>query len=107
MWCPIFHVNSLLIVLLLYQFKGLNVRVGIEAFFCVVRNTPTYHMNPVWFFTSEALMNYMPTAVPLHKPWDLAFIGAKLEAFAIAGCDVVSKFIIIHLGIRDRNHGII
>jgi hypothetical protein len=53
-------------------------------------------MNPVWFFTSEALMNYMPTAVPLHKPWDLAFIGAKLEAFAIAGCDIVSKSIIIH-----------
>ena len=81
--------------------------MGIEAFFCVVRNTPSYHMNPVWFFTSEALMNYMPTAVPLHKPWDLAFIGAKLEAFAIAGCDVVSKSIIIHLGIRNRNHRII
>ena len=81
--------------------------MGIEAFFCIVRNTPNYHMNPVWFFTSEALMNYMPTAVPLHKPWDLAYIGAKLEAFAIAGCDVVSKSIVIHLGIRDRNHGII
>ena len=48
-------------------------------------------MDPAWFFTSEALMNYMPTAIPIHKPWDLAFVGAKLEAFAIAGCDVVSK----------------
>jgi hypothetical protein len=51
-------------------------------------------MNPAWFFTSEALMNYMPTAVPIHKQWDLAFVGAKLEAFAIAGCDIVSKCIL-------------
>ena len=48
-------------------------------------------MDPAWLFTSEALMNYMPTAIPIHKPWDLAFVGAKLEAFAIAGCNVVSK----------------
>ena len=48
-------------------------------------------MDPTWFFTSEALMNYMPSAVPIHKAWDLAFVGAKLEAFAIAGCDVISK----------------
>ena len=39
-------------------------------------------------------MNYVPTAVPLHKTWDLAYVGAKLEAFAIAGCDVVSKCIL-------------
>ena len=39
-------------------------------------------------------MNYMPTAVPIHKQWDLAFVGAKLEAFAIAGCDIVSKCIL-------------
>ena len=72
--------------------------MGIKAFFCIVHNTSNYHMNPVWFFTSEALMNYMLTTVPLHKPWDLAYIGAKLEAFVIAGCDVVSKSIVIHLG---------
>ena len=71
------------------------MHVGIEAFFCVVHNTPSYYMNPAWFFTSEALMNYMPTAVPTHKQWDLAFVGAKLEAFAIAGCDIVSKCIVL------------
>ena len=48
-------------------------------------------MDPTWFFTSEALMNYMRIAVPIHKPWDLAFVSAKLEAFMIVGCDVVSK----------------
>lgn len=67
------------------------MRVGIEAFFCVVRNTPEYSMNPIWYFTSEALMDYMPIAVPVHKPWDLAYVGAKIEAFAVAGCDTVSK----------------
>ena len=39
-------------------------------------------------------MNYMPSAVPIHKQWDLAFVGAKLEAFAIAGCDIVSMCIL-------------
>jgi hypothetical protein len=67
------------------------MRVGVEAFFCVVRNTPEYVMDPVWFFTSEALMDYMPTAVPIHKPFDIAYVGSKIEAFAVAGCDVVSK----------------
>ena len=67
------------------------MRVGIEAFFCVVRNMPEYVMEPVWFFTSEALLDYMPTAVPIHKPFDIAYVGSKIEAFAVAGCDVVSK----------------
>ena len=48
-------------------------------------------MDPAWFFMSEALMNYMPITVPIHKPWDLAFIGAKLEAFTTCSCDIVSK----------------
>jgi hypothetical protein len=52
---------------------------------------PDYVMDPVWFFTSEALLDYMPTAVPIHKPFDIAYVGSKIEAFAVAGCDVVSK----------------
>ena len=68
------------------------MRVGIEAFFCVVRNTPEYVMDPVWFFTSEALLDYMPTAVHIHKPFDIVYVGSKIEAFAVAGCDVVSKW---------------
>ena len=65
--------------------------VGIEAFFCVVRNMPEYVMEPVWFFTSEALLGYMPTAVPIHKPFNIAYVGSKIEVFAVAGCNVVSK----------------
>ena len=65
--------------------------VGIEAFFCIVRSTPEYVMDPIWFFTSEALVDYMPTAVPIHKPFNIGYVGSKIEAFAVAGCDVVSK----------------
>ncbi|KAJ3484015.1 hypothetical protein NLJ89_g12016 [Agrocybe chaxingu] len=70
--------------------QGLNMRVGVEAFFCVVRNTPDYHMDPIWFFTSKAMMEYMPIAVPFRQAWDLAQVGTKLEAFAIAGCDSIN-----------------
>ena len=67
------------------------MRVGVEGFFCIVRNTPTYHMEPKWFFSSQALMDYIKIPVPVEKPWDLAYVAAKLEAFAIAGCDSTSK----------------
>jgi len=69
--------------------SGLNSRVGIEGFFCIVRNNSQYHMSPQWYFTTEALANYMPMAV--RKKWDTHDVGTKLEAFAIAGCDPVSK----------------
>lgn len=73
------------------KMAGLNMRVGIEGFFCIVRNTPDYHMEPKWYFSSEALKDYMKIAVPIHKGWDISHVGAKLEAFAVAGCDPVSK----------------
>ena len=80
------------------------MRVGIEGFFCIVRNTPTCHMEPEWYFSSEALKDYMKIAVPIHKGWDLSHVGAKLEAFAVAGCDPVSK--LFHfLSLLDLNHG--
>lgn len=47
-------------------------------------------MEPKWYFSSEALKDYMKIAVPIHKGWDLSHVGAKLEAFAVAGCDPVS-----------------
>ncbi len=47
-------------------------------------------MAPQWYFTSEAISNYMPLVV--RKKWDTHDIGIKLEAFAIAGCDRMSMF---------------
>ncbi|KAJ6450455.1 hypothetical protein C8R47DRAFT_939218, partial [Mycena vitilis] len=65
---------------------GLNARVGIEGFFCVVRNTTQFHMKPQWYFTSEELENYMQIAC--RKRWNTEEIGSKIEAFSVAGCDV-------------------
>ena len=39
---------------------------------------------------SPALEEYMKIAV--WKKWDTTEIGTKLEAFAVAGCDVVSEW---------------
>lgn len=46
-------------------------------------------MAPVWYFTSDEFCNYMEIAV--RKKWDLVEVGGRLEAFAIAGCDMASK----------------
>jgi len=67
------------------------MRVGVEGFFCIVRNSAEFSASPHWHFTSEALEEYMKIAVPSRKGWDTVVVGAKLEAFAIAGCDTTSK----------------
>jgi hypothetical protein len=68
---------------------GLGHRVGIEGFFCIVRNNPDFNTKPQWYFTSPELESYMQVAC--RKRWDTAEIGMKIEAFAIAGCNVLSK----------------
>ena len=80
------YISVPYVSLMFQKIKGLNMRVGVEGFFCIFRNTPNYHMEPKWFFTSQALMDF-----PVGKPWDFAYVAAKLEAFAIAGCDPISK----------------
>ncbi|KAJ7016731.1 hypothetical protein C8F04DRAFT_980722 [Mycena alexandri] len=67
---------------------GLSTRIGVEGFFCVVRNSADFHMAPQWFFTSRELEQYMPIAT--RKKWVTAEVGTKVEAFAVAGCDVLS-----------------
>ncbi len=64
--------------------------VGIEGFFCIVRNTTEFNMAPTWFFTSAELEVYMDIAV--RRKWDATEIGSRLEAFAIAGCDATSMW---------------
>ncbi|KAJ7342566.1 hypothetical protein DFH08DRAFT_703817 [Mycena albidolilacea] len=88
---------------------GLKFRVGIEGYFCIVRNTPDFYMIPQWYFTSAELERYMPLAVR-HK-WDTGEVGCRLEAFAIAGCDTMnllrtnkSKVSFLKGDIRDRVH---
>ncbi|KAJ7233791.1 hypothetical protein C8J57DRAFT_1090264 [Mycena rebaudengoi] len=68
---------------------GLGHRVGIEGFFCIVRNNADFHAKPHWYFTSPELENYMKIAC--HQRWDTVQIGTKIEAFAVAGSDVLSE----------------
>ncbi|KAJ7691945.1 hypothetical protein B0H17DRAFT_934493 [Mycena rosella] len=68
---------------------GLGHRVGIEGFFCIVRNNADFNTKPQWYFTFPELESYMQIAC--RKRWDTAETGMKIEAFAIAGCNVLSK----------------
>ncbi|KAJ7244252.1 hypothetical protein C8J57DRAFT_1083146 [Mycena rebaudengoi] len=68
---------------------GLGHRVGIEGFFCVVRNNTDYHTKPKWFFTSPELEAYM--SIVVRRKWDTEEVGTRLEAFAIAGSNVMSE----------------
>ena len=67
---------------------SLKLCVGIEGFFCIVRNTTEFSLMPIWFFTSPELAEYMDIAV--CRKWDLTEVGSRIEAFAIACCDVAS-----------------
>jgi hypothetical protein len=71
------------------QIEGLSYRVSIQGFFCIVRDNPDFFMGPQWYFMSDALRQYMPLAV--RRKWDTSDIGTRLEAFALAGCDTMSK----------------
>ncbi|CAK5272792.1 unnamed protein product [Mycena citricolor] len=71
--------------LLTLQIAGLCARVGIECMWLIVRNNTDFYMDPQWFFTSPHLERYMPLAV--GRQWELSKVGAKVEAFAVAGCD--------------------
>ena len=70
---------------------GLKLRCGIEAFFCIVRNNTEYHMNPRWFFTNPSMNRYLTGAM---RKWDVEDIGTRLEAFSIAGCNMLSEWVL-------------
>lgn len=77
---------SLRSVLTFLQMKNLSKRVGVEGFFCVVRNNTAFHMDPMWFFTSQGIEDYLPVAI--GRVWDTGAVGTQLEAFSIAGGDM-------------------
>ncbi|KAK1218521.1 hypothetical protein PQX77_011587 [Marasmius sp. AFHP31] len=64
--------------------KGLKERVGIEAVVLVVKNRPEKIMKPQWIFTDPRIQHYLPTIV---RGWNTGYIGKKVEALAVAGCD--------------------
>ncbi|KAJ7192580.1 hypothetical protein GGX14DRAFT_479933 [Mycena pura] len=65
--------------------SALAQRVGVEGFFCIVKNNVHFRMDPEWYFTSRELEQYMEIAT--SKKWVTGEVGMKLEAFAVAGCD--------------------
>jgi hypothetical protein len=73
---------------------GLGQRVGIEGFFCVVKNNIDLKMEPEWYFTSKELETYMEIA--MQKRWVTGEVGMRLEAFVITGCDPVSTCALHH-----------
>ncbi|KAJ7783595.1 hypothetical protein DFH07DRAFT_726892 [Mycena maculata] len=71
-----------------FLLAGLSMRVGVEGFFCIVRNSPDFSMQPQWFFTSRELEAYMPLAT--RRRWVTSEVRTKMEAFAVAGCNILS-----------------
>lgn len=69
---------------------GLATHVGVEGFFCIVRNRADFHMDPQWYFTSRELEEYMPIAT--RKKWVTTEVGTKIEAFSVAGCNILSAY---------------
>jgi hypothetical protein len=74
---------------------GLRSRVGAEGFFCIVRSNPDFNVKPQWYFTTPEVESYMKIAC--RPRWDTYTVGTKIEAFAIAGCDVLSTSLYISL----------
>ncbi|KAI9065182.1 hypothetical protein FKP32DRAFT_1671419 [Trametes sanguinea] len=66
---------------------GLQSRAGVEAFYCVVRNTPDFSLKPRWWFSSAPLDEFLRGTIRGFQP---ERIGVLAEAFAIAGPDYLS-----------------
>ena len=81
---------------------GLKCRAGIEAFVCIMRNNTGYHMSPKWFFTNPSMNRYLTGAI---KKWDVESIGTKLEAFSIAGCDMLCEWVFRIENVSDLRCG--
>ncbi|KAL7284498.1 hypothetical protein ACG7TL_001789 [Trametes sanguinea] len=67
---------------------ALQARVGIQAFYCVVRSNVEYQLKPRWFFTAPALKEFLRGSIRKFEP---ERIGVLAEAFSIAGSDFFSQ----------------
>ncbi|KAL0063017.1 hypothetical protein AAF712_010148 [Marasmius tenuissimus] len=67
--------------------QGLKTRVGTEAVVLVVKNRTEDFMEPQWIVTDERIMDYLRIIV---RGWDPVHVGQRVEAFAVAGCDITA-----------------
>lgn len=84
-------LSSIAVLLTFQHMVRLSLRVGVEGFFCIVRSSTSFYIQPQWYFTSKELENYMKIAC--RKGWETNTVGTKVEAFAVAGCDVMSAYL--------------
>ncbi|OSD00685.1 hypothetical protein PYCCODRAFT_1469127 [Trametes coccinea BRFM310] len=66
---------------------GLQARVGIQGFYCIVRSTTAYQLTPRIFFTNRSLDTFLRGAIRGFQPETIASLS---EAFSIAGLDYMS-----------------
>ncbi|KAL0567344.1 hypothetical protein V5O48_014656 [Marasmius crinis-equi] len=69
--------------------QGLKTHCGIEFVGLVVKNRPEPFMNPKWLATDGRIHDYLSLIL---RGWDPTYIGKKVEAFAVAGCDATKIF---------------
>jgi hypothetical protein len=75
----------------LLQFIGAKHRVGLEGFFCVFKSSPELAFKPVFWWTCPELEDFMALTVR-NTRWNSILMGARFEAFAVAGCDITGTF---------------
>ncbi|KAJ8082795.1 hypothetical protein PM082_008651 [Marasmius tenuissimus] len=71
--------------------EALSLRVGIDAFLCVVRNRTEDFMEPQWYFSNPAIEKYL-ALITRSSSFNAREVGLKFQSFSIAGCDVMKLF---------------
>ncbi|KAL0567194.1 hypothetical protein V5O48_014795 [Marasmius crinis-equi] len=75
--------------LVMTAMQGLKTHCGIEFVGLLVKNRPEPFMNPKWLATDGRIHDYLSLIL---RGWDSTYIGKKVEAFAVAGCDATKVF---------------
>ncbi|EEB89385.1 hypothetical protein MPER_12518, partial [Moniliophthora perniciosa FA553] len=65
---------------------ALKRRAGVEGFFLLVRSHPDGFTAPKWYWSNPKLEPYMKIAC--KGGWDSDRVSTRVEAFAVAGCNV-------------------
>lgn len=64
---------------------GLDARISIGGFFCLVRGDTDYVTAPQWWFSHPELETFLTVS---SRRWDTTRLGTLVEAFVVAGGSV-------------------
>jgi hypothetical protein len=64
----------------------------VEGFFVIVRSNAEFFARPQVYFSRPELEFYLGLMASTRGGWNATTLGARIEAFAIAGCDVAGTF---------------